>query len=270
MKKFRFGILVIFILCVSLSIPCMADGGFSGEYSRVLDTAGLLSDDEVSELTSLLDEISVRQCADVIVATTFDTGRYAVWEFADMLYDEGGFGYGSGHDGILLLVSLSERDWYISTCGSCINAFTDSGLDYIGELIVPYMSDGDFAGAFEKYARLCDDFLTQASTGEPYNRGTLPREPLSLSWIPISLVIGFVIALIVVAQMKSKLKTVRYRSAANGYVRKNSMRITESRDLFLYRTVSKTPRPKESAPSGESRVHTSHSGTSHGGRGGKF
>ena len=43
----------------------------------------------------------------------------------------------------------------------------------------------DYFSACMTFAELCDDFITQAKTGEPYNSSNLPRESLSLIWIPI-------------------------------------------------------------------------------------
>lgn len=98
----------------------------------------------------------------------------------------------------------------------------------------------------------------------------MPREPLSLIWIPVSVIIGFIIALIAVGVMKSKLKTVRFKTTANSYLKKGSLNITDSSDLFLYRTVNRTAKPKDNEGSGGSSTHTSSSGATHGGGSGKF
>ena len=68
--------------------------------------------------------------------------------------------------------------------------------------------------------------------------------------------------------MKSKLKTVRAQAAAGNYLKKDSLTVTERSDLFLYYTVTRTEREKES--SSGSSTHTSSSGTTHGGKSGKF
>ena len=161
-------------------------------------------------------------------------------------------------------------DVYISTCGYGITVFTDAGIEYIGKQIKGDLSDSNFAGAFDKFADLCDDFITQARTGEPYDVRNLPKEPLSLIWIPIAIVVGFVLSLIIVGRMKAKLKTVRFQAAANSYIKDGSLNITESREMFLYNTVTRTAKPKDSDSGGGSSTHTSSSGSSHGGGGGKF
>lgn len=271
MKKKIQVFLLIFVLCLSMAIPAFAKEteGFASESYRVIDMAELLSEGEEAELIETLDEISLRQKMDVVVATTDDLEGYTVWDYADTLYEQCGFGYGENQDGLLLLISMEDRDWYISTCGYGITAFTDAGIEYIGEQITPKLSDGDYEAAFTHYASLCDEFITQARTGKPYDKGNLPREPLSKIWIPICLIFGFILAQILVWQMKSELKSVRFHAAANDYVKKGSLNVTESRDLFLYHNVMRTKKPDEES-SGGSSTHSSSSGTVHGGGGGKF
>ena len=101
------------------------------------------------------------------------------------------------------------------------------------------------------------------------NSHNLPKEPLSLIWIPISIAVGVCLSFIIVGNMKSKLKTVRFQAAASNYMKNGSLNITESRDLFLYNTVTRTAKPKNNSSSGSS-THTSSSGSTHGGGGGKF
>lgn len=270
MKKKIFVFLLIVTLCFGSAFPVFAteSEGFADEYYRVLDMADLLTDSEEAALISKLDEISVRQNIDVVVATTADLEGYSVRDYADLLYEQCLFGYGENKDGLMLVISMEDRDWYVTTCGYGITAFTDAGIEYIGDLIKSDLSDGNYADAFSSYAELCDEFITRARNGEPYDSGNLPRKPLSLVWIPIALVIGFVIAKIVVGSMKSKLKTVRKQAAASSYVKDGSLNVTESRDLYLYRTVTRTERPKND--SSGSSTHSSSSGTTHGGGGGKF
>ena len=86
----------------------------------------------------------------------------------------------------------------------------------------------------------------------------------------ISLVVGILVSLIVTGKMKGKLKTVRMQPAAEEYVRKGSMLVTESSDLFLYSHVDRRVKSKDNDSGGGSSTHTSSSGSSHGGGGGKF
>ena len=82
-------------------------------------------------------------------------------------------------------------------------------------------------------------------------------------------IIGLMLSFVTVGKMKAKLTTVRAQAAANSYMKNGSMNITDSREMFLYKNVTRTKRSSESSGGGSS-THTSSSGTSHGGGGGKF
>ena len=244
MKKRILSFMTILILCLGLAVPAFAEEteGFANEYPRVIDNAELLSADERELLTSKLDEISTRQKVDVTVATTDTLDGLTVSDYAERFYESHNYGYGPDKDGTILLISMEDHDWYMATYGYAITAFTDAGIQYIGEEMTGDLSDGDFAAAFDTFADECDDFITQAKT------------------------------LIVVGTMKSKLKTVRFQAAANNYVKAGSMNLTESRDIFLYNTMTKTKKEKNDSSSGGggSSTHTTSSGSTAGGGGGKF
>lgn len=269
MKK---GLFAVFFALLLAALPLLPV--YAADLPRLVDDAGLLSDDEEMALLGTLDEISERQQVDVVVVTVDSLEGCSAMEYADDFYDYYGYGFGEQEDGILFLISMEERDWYISTTGYGITAVTDAGLSYMSERFIDDLSDGDYAAAFTTYAKLCDDYITQANTGEPYDVDNLPKEPF---WFAGNLVItfgfGFLIALIATGIMRGKLKTVYSRPEADSYVRSGSMHITRQNDLFLYRHIDRREKPEESSSdgsSGGSSTHTSSSGTTHGGGGGKF
>lgn len=274
MKKKILSIIVALTVCLSCAFTAYAaEIPDSRLLPRLVDDADLLSDSEEGKLLATLDEISERQNCDVVVVTVDTIGDNTATEFADDFYDYNGYGAGKNRDGILLLISMADRDWAISTCGYGITAFTDAGQAYMVEQFKPALSDGDYYEAFDEYAALCDDFLTQAKNGKPYDNGNLPKE---FPYVGLIICIGASIgvAFLVVNGMKNKLKSVRTKTDADAYVRQGSMRIAQNRDIFLYRTVNRTKRATESnsgsSHSSGSSTHSSSSGTTHGGSSGKF
>lgn len=232
--------------------------------SRLVDDADLLSGEEAREVEQLLDEVSQRHRIDVVVVTTDALGGLTPMEYADDCYDYNGY----STDGILLLVSMEDSDWWISTAGYGITAFTDAGITYISDRVVPYLSDGEYAQAFLEFAGLCDDFITQAESGDPYDSHNLPKEPFSVvGSLVVALIVGLIAALIVTGVMKGQLKTVHQQTKADAYVVAGSLQLNVSRDLFLYTKLDKREKTKSSSGSS---THTSSSGTTHGGGGGKF
>ena len=275
-QRSLFAALAALALLAALAVPAFAvEGGFADLYYRMNDSADLLTEDEDNELEASLEELSVRQNFDVTIATieSLESVDYTSMEaYADDLYDFCQFGYGADRDGVLLLVSKGDRKWHISTCGYGITAFTDAGIQYLGEQMKPFMAEGDYAAAFRTFIQWTDDYVTVAREGHPYDVKNLPREPLSPMYLFLALGIGLVLAGVIVSVMKSQLKSVAMQQDAASYVREGSMNLTNSQELFLYRDVHRTEHveEKDSDSSGGSSTHTSSSGTTHGGGGGSF
>ena len=210
-----FAALAALILAAALAVPAFAvEGGFADLYYRMNDSAGVLTEDEDNELEDALEELSLRQSFDVTIATveSLESVDYDSMEaYADDLYDFCQFGYGSDMDGVLLLVSVGDRKWHISTCGYGITAFTDAGIQYLGEQMTPFMADGDYAGAFRTFVQWSDTYIDAARAGHPYDVNNLPREPLSLMYLFLALGIGLALAWVVVHVMKSQLRSVAFQ-----------------------------------------------------------
>lgn len=190
---------------------------------------------------------------DIVIVTVESTNGASPMAFADDYYDYNGYGYGNTYDGALLLISMEERDWWISTCGEMINVLDDYTIESIGDWMLDDLASGDYAAAFETFVNECDYYI------DP------PFE--FMTNLLISLAIGFVVALIVTGVMRSKLKSVRRQAAASEYVKSGSMQVTQANEFFLYRNVSRVRRSNDS---NGSSTHRSSSGRSHGGGGGKF
>ena len=145
MKKI-FSIALLLLLCVSLAIPSAASPDL------VVDDANLLSDVEESSLRSKLGEITKRLKCTVAVVTVNDLDGKTARAFADDYYDYNGYGCGEGYDGVLLLISMSDRDWYITTCGLCIDAISDYDRERLSDEFLSYLSSGAYAEAFNIFA----------------------------------------------------------------------------------------------------------------------
>lgn len=260
---------IISILCAKGEVPVFPERSLP----RLVDEADLLFDWEEEELLAKLNEISKRQQVDVAVVTVNTLMGKTPQEYADDYYDYNGFGFGENNDGILLLVNMGERDWYISTTGYGIHAITDAGRDYISEKFLSDLSDGNYADAFDTYAILCDEFVTQAKTGEPYDYGNMPKGKVNPLWIPGSAAGGALAGQIPISKMKRKLKSVGKQKSATRYFNRDSLNFAASNDNFLYSNVKRVyiePSESRSGGGGGSSTHFGSSGSSHGGGGGKF
>ena len=187
MKKiFSMILTVCVLLAMSLSIR-------ASEVLPLFDEPDLMTDAQEASLAAKLERISEQYQMEVVVAAFETIDGASPMDYADDFYDYNGYGYGENRDGLILIVVMDSRDWWISTRGSAITAFTDAGIEYIGDQIVPYMSADDFAGAFNAFANPCSMFMAQAATGDPYDVQNLPQPPKE----PFHFVMAGVIAIAV-------------------------------------------------------------------------
>lgn len=301
--RLKFGIALLLSLAVLLSLGASALDSTSagdGEKCRLIDDASLLSESESEDISKSLDEMSEEKDFDFVIATTANTDGKSSAEYADDLFDYGGFGMGEdGEDGMLLLIDMDNREIWISTRGSGLYIYPDREIDRITDDIWEYVSDGEYYTAFLAFMS-----SAESVTDEPYYSGDAsqvtdidisgiggassaePRgyfETFTVSWrIIMPLVVGFLIALITVSVMKGQLKSVKRGTNASNYVRSDSFRLDSSTDRFLYSSITKVPRA-QSEPGGRGGhsngshgsfhgggTHVSSSGHTHGGGGRHF
>jgi len=238
-----------------------AIGGFDAAGGWVTDDAELLTREEAAELERMCAEVSQSYNVGVSVVTTENFGGGDIKDWQRKIFAERGLGLGENDSGVMLAVSMSERDWGIVAFGDAISAFTTYGREQMGERIVPKLSDGEYYEAFSEYVRLADKFLLAASEGEPYSEENKYREPVSKVLIVfVSFVLSFVVSLLVVLYWKKGMDTRVRQNAAGAYLREGSFRLTRSSDRFLYHTVSRHARPKSDSGSGS--MSSDSSGTS--------
>ena len=270
-----FSLLWMFVLIFPVMASEIPDIPTERQKPFLVDEAGLLSEEESSTLINKLEEISQRQKNEVAVVTVNSLEGKTAEAYADDYYDYNGYGYGENDDGLLLLVSMGEREWAVTTYGYCHTvAFTDAGLDYISSEFRRKLSSGEYAKAFDCFAGLCDDFLTQAATGEPYDVDNMPKGKVSPFWLYTDLVVAFFISFGIVKGKSRNLKSVKKQESAKAYERGGSLSLRRSTDSFVNRIVTqKTIRNEKNSSSGSSGGSSSHissSGRSHGGTSGKF
>ncbi len=255
----------------------------------LVDDAWLLSNSEAEDLEAFLKEISDRHNMDVAVVTKDGLGGRNIMEFADDYYDYEGY----RPNGIMLVLDMDQRDYWITTTGECINIFNDYDIEELGDEFVPYLSAGEYYEAFHRFGELCEEEIIAYENGtdnyydtdEDYQGDVAPWEDESSSrssepavgvMAAGSGVIGLLVAAIVTGVMRSKLKSVHYQQAAGAYEIPGSFHLTAHRDTFLYRHVDRVAKPKEENRSsggshgGGGSIHIGGSGAPHGGGGGKF
>lgn len=264
----------------------------------VVDDADLLTDSEEAELSAKLLELRDEFKFDLALHTTNSIGSKTIAEYADDYYDYRGYGYGENYDGMIFVLNMNNgeegnRDFYTSTHGKGIAAFPDEAIfdssSDINSKVLPYLRDGDYYGAFERYLECVREDL---KFYEENGRNRYQEVPID--WDSMHPILRFyhltagqliarqviiilasaLISYLVIKRLKSKLNTAVSPSTARGYMVDNSFSITRQSDIFMGSNVTKTPINTDSGSSGRgsgsSSTHVSSSGGTHGGGGGKF
>lgn len=283
-NKLFIGLLVAIMLVSIAFVPAFSTVKAENEHPpRVVDEADLLTSNQETELTALLDSISEKHNVDVVIVTVNSTEGKEAEAFADDYFDYNGYGLGEDRSGLLMLRSLDPRYIHISTCGKAIEYFTDSAIDSIFDDMESSVHAENYAAAFGIFANRCENIIINGK-----NSSFIPDDPdddihtphfwygphLQFHHILIALAVGFVLSLIPMGIMKSSMKTVEKKTEAQDYVLRDSIKLTNSSDMFLYRNVTKTKIAQENSSSGGfsgggggSSTHSSSSGATHGGGG---
>ena len=237
------------LLCFALAVRVEA-----AQMPRLVDGADLLTQSQEAELLDRLDRVSGELQADVVIVTMESLGGYSADAVIGAYYDEYGFGYGPDRDGVVLLLSMAERDYRILSNGFAAQAITLSDIDVIGDHIVGELSGGEYMEAFMEFVSLCVYEIDGERNGFPFDFGKS---------LLVSLAIGFAVAFIATLMMRLQLKSVRTRTEAREYKVPGSMKMIRSSDLYLYRTLDRRARPKQTS----SYSHSGGSRSSGGGGG---
>ena len=237
MKK----LIVLLVLLLALAVPALAAGDL------LVDDADLLTVAEEGKLESKLEEASETCNMDIAIVTVDGIDGMDIQDYADDYYDYNGY----ANDGVMLVVDMDSRQWWITGTGTGADVFTSSVIDTIGDQFEDDLKNGDYVAAFETYIDECIYYVES-----PFEAGAS---------LLISLVIGVVVALIVTGIWRGQLKSVHFKAAASDYLKPGSLSVQLCQDLYLYSTVTKVKRQQSS-----SGTHTSSSGRSHSGGGGRF
>lgn len=168
MKKFLSSVLAVLLLIVCLSIPAFADA----QLSYVTDDAGILYDSDISALEERAAAVSEQYGCGVYIVTVEDftdySDAYYVDDFGEELFSSYDLGLGDGNCGILLILSMAERDYGLVAHGDFANtAFTDYGKDALAEYFLDDFRNDDWYQGFADYIDGCAEFMRRAADGQP-------------------------------------------------------------------------------------------------------
>lgn len=299
MKKIK-GIMICLLICTFLVMGSMAvwadqTGAVSGQ-PRVFDQAGLFSETEIIQLEEKIVQCRKSTKMDVVIVSAYADGERSAEEYADDYYDYGGFGVGKKASGVLLLYYMDGPgqpggECYISTTGTMINMLTDERIESILDDVYGDLGNRDFAGATEHFLEDVKAYVKEGVESGQYtydrDTGEIVRyHSIRLYEVAIAMVIAGILAGSVCLDIKKryamKQSSREVSNSLQAYRADCAFHFSVAGDKMVNKYVRSVPIPRNtssgsggrghsgSSSAGRSTIHTSSSGSSHGGGGRRF
>lgn len=242
---------IVFLLCIIAMMPVTVIHAGSDDY--VVDTYGVLSEEEHEKLENKARELSDKYGFGVYAHIAYDDASYFdIWGYAEEYYEDHDLGYGNSKDGILFIITQSEYggsyNIYIPA-SSNQDYFTIEALDDIEDYAEEKLFDHDYYGAIKRYLSETEEKLSfYFDKGYPWRKtldGAVFIKEDGSAIYQDELLIGysapFVLALIIVVFRAMKHKTRHTATDAKEYISEfGGLQLTRRTDMFLNRTESRT------------------------------
>ena len=259
MRKFT-AFLLVFLLIASLSVSAGASTAY------IYDEAGLLNNAQESKLNEIAERIEEKYRCSIYIMTVDNFRTYGtssdVYEVTYEFYHDQKLGYGKDREGMILLLSMRQRDFALFCYGDDMEyAFSDYALEQLEKEFLDDFGDDEWYDGFYDYLTTSEQYLKLADEGDPVRKSALG---LTLILVGVALVIALIATLIPWAAMRS----ARKKTTASNYMVGSGLALTVQTDTFTHQTRSvRTVQKSSGSSSGSSR---SRSGGGGSGRSGKF
>lgn len=241
-----------------------------GHFSQ--ETA-LVSPDQAAQLEEMAKQVSLRHNCEVYVLVVDDftvSGKNDIYDYAQDVYGGQGLGYGSDHCGVMLTLSMEDRDYNILAHGDYANmAFTDYGKDVLSEVFLDDFRNGNWYDGFRDFISKCDEMMDMADEGNPLDVPPAKKAPVPAK-IAGSAALASLFALFSangqVATLKRGMKSAKKATRATEYI--GSVKLHVKEDTFVNRIITRTPIEKSSSSKSSGGTTVNSGGYS--GKSGKF
>ena len=244
----------------------------------VFDRAGILTEAEAAELETAAAAVSAEYGCGVYIVTVADMaddGFYDIERYAEWMYEGLELGYDEAGTGLMLLLSMAERDYDLDAFGDRAHrAFTDYGKQALADTFLDDFRLDDWVGGFADYISNAGALLERADNGAPldvpsydgpmgvphysepvFYRERTMAEKLKLAILP-GLVMGLLVAFVYCTILKAKMKSARQATEASAYVAGHGLDLRIRDDRFTHSTQVRH------------HIDRDHGGGGHGGGGG--
>lgn len=237
--KRKLSLMLLLFLLLTLAIPVAAGASAAEGLSYVTDSAGLLTEEQRAELENTAATLSERYQCGVYIVTVDDYRSFnqgSIQNCSEGIFDQFQLGFGETRDGILILLSMAERDFDMDVHGSFGNyAFSSGNRDRLVDAFRDYFRSDDWYGGFRSYLSAAEGMLRYGrETYEDYLKSLGPS--LSPVKVAIAAAVGCLSGAGVCGGFKRQMKTAQERRTAEEYVLPGNPVLRIKQDRFLNAT----------------------------------
>ena len=162
MRKVLTVLLVLLMLTVSVS----AKATYVTDHDRLLTSA------ETQNLEESFSQYHTEYGFTVALLTVDDLEGEDPADYASQYYKTAGY----DNDGVMLLLSEHDGQWYVYTSGVCVEVITDEMLEKLGTIIKEDLDNGNYYDACKTFTKRCTGPVCEHINSFAVSNETIKRE----------------------------------------------------------------------------------------------
>lgn len=210
--------------------------------SSVVDTAKILSANQIKSLNEKIHQLEQKHRIRVGINFFKTIGDKNIDTVANERLRKY---FGDGQNGgIILVVVMDDRKWNIALDAKLNQRILSySDVAHLNDNFYDRLHGDDFFGAANAYLDNIDTLLNYYETnGTPYD----PAEEFNIMALVVAILIAIVLGFMIRSWLIGSMSNVKFASEATDYLKRNTIRLNEQRDTYLYTNVSRRPKQKSS------------------------
>jgi uncharacterized membrane protein YgcG len=234
----------------------------------VIDDARLLTIEQRQELNTYAEKITETYGVGIYIMSVEDFHNYGeepqIFDVLWNYYHDNSLGYGADRQGMILMLSMAERDFATFFYGEDTEyAFNGFGQAQLENYFLDDFGSDDWYDGFMDFLTASEDFMAKAAAGEPVR-----DNPWSLA--SVFVLIALFVSFVVTRLLWMKMANVAAQKGAKRYQTAEGLVLTKQIDQFLTQTIRRRKIESSDSGSGRSGSSRAHSGGGGSGRSGKF
>ena len=238
------------------------------ETPYVIDDARLLTIEQRQELNAYAEKITETYGMGIYIMSVEDFHNYGeepqIFDVLWNYYHDNSLGYGADRQGMILMLSMAERDFATFFYGEDTEyAFNGFGQAQLENYFLDDFGSDDWYDGFVDFLVASEDFMAKAAAGEPVR-----DDPWGLA--SVFVLIALFVSFVVTRLLWMKMANVAAQKGAKRYQTAEGLVLTKQIDQFLTQTIRRRKIESSDPGSGRSGSSQAHTGGGGSGRSGKF